>query len=165
MTSMEVQISSAWKFRVLIYSRVLDLRWNQWCWFLAFNSFAQCRENNSCEKTSYWRVREEIWAYRFSQFFEIKNRTGPKLVGLTRFRFFFSKKKLVWLFFIVKNRTEPKMITPATDDSFSSQNLRIETWKKKVTKDEKLKNYKGQIVILRARVKKTGFWIKIQLET
>jgi hypothetical protein len=24
MTSMEVQISSAWKFRVLIYSRVLD---------------------------------------------------------------------------------------------------------------------------------------------
>jgi hypothetical protein len=37
--------------------------------------------------------------------------------------------------------------------------------KKKVTKDEKLKNYKGQIVILRAKVKKTGFGIKIQLET
>jgi hypothetical protein len=117
MTSMEVQISSAWKFRVLIYSRVLDLRWNQWCWFLAFNSFAQCRENNSCEKASYWRVREEIWAYRFSRFFEIKNRTGPDRNRSVWLSFgsvsvFFQKKKPVWLFFIVKNRTEPKMITP-----------------------------------------------------
>jgi len=119
MTSMEVQISSAWKFRVLIYSRVLDLGWNQCCWFLAFNSFAQCRENNSCEKASYWRVREEIWAYRFSQFFEIKNRTGPNRNRSVWLGFgsvsvcFFKKKKPVWLFFVVKNRTELKMITPS----------------------------------------------------
>jgi hypothetical protein len=113
MTSMEVQISSAWKFRVLIYSRVLDLGWNQWYWFLAFNSFAQCRENNSCEKASYWRVREEMWAYRFSWFFEIKNRTGPGRNQSVWLGFgFFFQKKLVWLFFIVKNRTEPKMVTP-----------------------------------------------------
>jgi len=131
MTSMEVQISSALKFRVLIYSRVLDLGWNQWCWFLAFNSFAQCRENNSCEKASYWRVREEIWAYRFSRFFEIKNRTGPDRTGRfdlvsVRFRFLFSKKKKpVWLFFIVKNRTEPKMITPRPSQSNSYMSLII----------------------------------------
>ena len=79
----------------MIYSRVLDLEWNEWYWFLAFNSFA----------------------YRFFWFFEIKNRTGS-----TRFRFwlgfgsvsvFFQKKKKesVWLFFSVQNRTEPKMLT------------------------------------------------------
>jgi hypothetical protein len=131
MTSMEVQISSALKFRVLIYSRVLDLGWNQWCWFLAFNSFAQCRENNSCEKASYWRVREEIWAYRFSRFFEIKNRTGPDRnrsvwLGFGSVSvFFFKKKKTVLFFFIFKNRTEPKMITPRPSQSNSYMSLII----------------------------------------
>jgi len=50
----------------------------------------------------------------------LKSRTGPDRTETgrfdsvsVRFRFFFQKKKPVWLFFIVKNRTEPKMITPS----------------------------------------------------
>jgi hypothetical protein len=43
---------------------------------------------------------------RFEPVFSLKNRTEPKPVGLTRFRFFFFKKKIsVWLFFFIK--TEP----------------------------------------------------------
>jgi len=47
------------------------------------------------------------------------NRTEPKPVGLTRFRFgfgiFFQKKIIsVWLLFFDKNRTELKMITPSS---------------------------------------------------
>jgi len=44
--------------------------------------------------------------------FFLKNRSKPKPVGLTGFRFGFGffKKKMVWLLFLIK--TEPKMITP-----------------------------------------------------
>jgi len=43
---------------------------------------------------------------RFEPVFAQKNRTEPKPVGLTRFRFFFQKKKnSVWLLFLIK--TEP----------------------------------------------------------
>ena len=87
--------------------------------------------DSSCEKVFYWRVREEIWAFRLSRFFEIKNRTGPKPVGLTRFRFgfgfFFKKIKPVWLFFVGKNRTEPKMITSNNYDHIYTL---INAWKK-----------------------------------
>ena len=38
-------------------------------------------------------VKAQEMRHRFSRFFKIKNRTGPKPVGLTRFRFFFFKKK------------------------------------------------------------------------
>ena len=50
---------------------------------------------------------------RFEPVFTLKNRTEPKPVGLTWFRFFFSKKINFGLVtFFDKNRTEPKMITP-----------------------------------------------------
>jgi len=45
---------------------------------------------------------------RFEPVFSIKNRTEPKPVGLTRFRFFY----FGLVTFFDKNRTEPKIITP-----------------------------------------------------
>jgi hypothetical protein len=55
---------------------------------LAFGclQFAQCRENNICEKATgeFEKKYERIGFLGF-----LKSRTGPKLVGLTRFRFFF----------------------------------------------------------------------------
>jgi hypothetical protein len=47
-------------FRVLIFFILL----RAWGFFFIFGFwvFAQCRENNICEKASDWRVREEIWA-------------------------------------------------------------------------------------------------------
>jgi len=49
---------------------------------------------------------------RFEPVFALKNRTEPKPVGLTRFRFFLKKFGLVTFF--DKNRTEQKIITPTT---------------------------------------------------
>jgi hypothetical protein len=80
---------------------------------LAFGclQFAQCRENNICEKATgeFEKKYERIGFLGF-----LKSRTEPKPVGLTQFRFGFGffKKKPAWLFFIGKNRTEPKMIIP-----------------------------------------------------
>ena len=75
---------------VLIYSRVLDLEWNEWCWFFAFNSFA----------------------YRFSRFFEIKNRTGPDRnrsvwLGFGSVSVFFQKKKKNRFGWFFQFKTEP----------------------------------------------------------
>lgn len=56
------------------------------------------------------------WFWVF-QVFDIKNRTEPKPVGLTRFRFGFGffLKKIGLITFFDKNRTEPKMIAPSFD--------------------------------------------------
>ena len=48
---------------------------------------------------------------QFEPVFALKKQTEPKLVGLTRFRFF-KKKNFGLVTFFDKNRTEPKMITP-----------------------------------------------------
>jgi hypothetical protein len=48
---------------------------------------------------------------RFEPVFAQK--TEPKPIGLTRFRFFFQKKNFGLVTFFDKNRTEPKMITPS----------------------------------------------------
>jgi hypothetical protein len=60
-----------------------------------------------------WAKTEKTEPNRFEPVFALKNRTEPKPVGLTRFRFGFGffKKKSIWLLFFYKNRTEPKMIT------------------------------------------------------
>ena len=75
--------------------------------------FAQCRENNICEKATgeFEKKYERIDFLGF-----LKSRTEPNRTETDRFdsvsvRFFF-KKKPVWFVFIGKNRTEPKMITP-----------------------------------------------------
>jgi len=52
---------------------------------------------------------EKTKPHQFEPVFALKNRTEPKLVGLTRFRFFFKKIGLITLF--NKNHTEPKIIT------------------------------------------------------
>ena len=46
---------------------------------------------------------------RFELVFVLKNQIEPNPVGLNRFWFF--KKKLIWLYFFDKNQTELKIIT------------------------------------------------------
>jgi hypothetical protein len=60
---------------------------------------------------------------RFEPVFALKNRTEPKSVGLTRFRFgfgfFFKKNNFGLVTFFDKNRTEPKMITPISHSLYT----------------------------------------------
>jgi hypothetical protein len=74
---------------------------------------SQTKKNRA--KTGKNRAKtEKTEPNRFEPVFALKNRTEPKPVGLTRFRFFFQKKISVWLFFFYKNQTKPKIITPNT---------------------------------------------------
>jgi len=60
--------------------------------------------NRNRKKPSQNRAKLENRANRFEPVFSLKNRTEPKPVGLTRFRFFL-KKISIWLLFLIK--TEP----------------------------------------------------------
>jgi hypothetical protein len=77
---------------------------------------AKPEKPSQTEKTNQNRKKpsqnRETEPNRFEPVFALKNRTEPKPVGLTRFRFFFQKKKFRFGYFFDKNRTEPKIISP-----------------------------------------------------